>query len=76
MDKGTLTRTIVLVAALMNQILAAFGKSPLPFSQEEIEQGVSACITVVAAIWTWFKNNYITEKGKRQKEAIEKAGAQ
>lgn len=76
MDKGTITRTVVLIVALINQLLAAFGYSPLPFEGEEVEQAVSSVITVVAALWAWFKNNYVTEKGKKQKEVLRRAGAE
>ncbi len=74
MDKGTIIRSTVLIFALLNQVLAAFGKSPLPFSEAEVEQAVSAIITVVAALVAWFKNNYVTEKGKAQARELEKKG--
>jgi len=76
MDKGTVIRTAVLAIALFNQVLVIFGKSPLPFSQEEVEQGISVLFTILASLTAWFKNNYVTEKGRRQKSAIEKADAQ
>ncbi|CDQ22561.1 phage holin [Halobacillus karajensis] len=74
MDRGSLIRTTVLVFALINQVLAAFGKSPLPFSEAEVEQGVSAIITVGASLVAWFKNNYVTEKGAQQARELEKKG--
>ncbi|WP_091663273.1 phage holin [Alteribacillus iranensis] len=54
--------------------LTAFGKCPLPLSDEDIQQGVSAIVTVIVALWAWFKNNYITKTGKKQREAIKKEG--
>lgn len=74
MDQGTIIRTAVLFFALLNQLLAAFGKSPLPFSEAEVEQAVSTLITAVAAAVAWYKNNYVTEKGHKQKEELAKKG--
>lgn len=62
---GTIARTIVLIVALVNTLLTAFGKNPLPFSDEEVYAGVSAVITVVVSLVAWWKNNSFT------KEAIE-----
>lgn len=74
MDKGSVIRTIVLAIALINQSLVLVGKSPLPFSSEEVEAGVTSLFTVVAALFAWWKNNYISSKGKKQKEILEKQG--
>lgn len=59
---GTIARTIVLIVALVNTLLTAFGKNPLPFSDEEVYAGVSAVITVVVSLVAWWKNNSFTKK--------------
>lgn len=64
-SKETLIRTIVLVIALLNSVLTMCNVNPLPFSDEQVYEGVSAVISVVATIWAWWKNNSFT------KEAIE-----
>lgn len=74
MDSGTIIRTTVLLFALLNQILAAYGQSPLPFTEAQIEEAVSVIITVAASIWAWWKNNYVSQKGKRQEVTLRKAG--
>lgn len=56
----TIVRTIILVIALINQILTATGHTVLPFSDEEIANGISVVFTVVASIWAWWKNNSFT----------------
>ena len=56
----TWARTAVLFLALVNQILSAAGKSPLPIDSEQVEQLVSAGITTVAALVAWWKNNSFT----------------
>lgn len=57
----TIIRTVILFIALLNQILSITGHAVLPFSDAEIEQGVSMLITAIAAIWAWWKNNSFTQ---------------
>lgn len=59
---GTIARTIVLIAALVNTLLTAFGKNPLPFSDEELYAGVSSVVTVIASLLAWWKNNSFTKE--------------
>ncbi len=54
---GTLARTACLLLALLNQVLCAIGKSPLPIESETLNQLVTSGITVVAALVAWWKNN-------------------
>lgn len=61
---GTVIRTLILIIALVNQCLTAFGKSPLPFSDTEIQQGVTLVFTIAAAIAAWWKNNSFTEAAR------------
>lgn len=59
---ATLTRTAVLILALMNQILSATGHSPIPVDDAQLEQLISTGMTVGAAIWAWWKNNSFTQE--------------
>ena len=74
--KETIIRTIVLVVALVNQALTIVGKSPLPFEAEEITEGLSYLFTVVAALWSWWKNNSFTSAAIRADNVMDalKAG--
>ena len=63
--KETWIRTGVLILALLNQILIMLGVHPLPFGEEEAYEGLSMVMTLIASIWTWWKNNSFT------KEAVE-----
>lgn len=65
MDKATLIRTLVLIAALANQALVAFGLSPLPFTPAEIEAGLASLFTVLASLWAWYKNNDTTPEAQQ-----------
>lgn len=59
---GTIVRTLCLVLALVNQLLSAFGKSPLPIDNVQLEQLVTGLITVVAALVNWWENNSFTKE--------------
>ena len=61
MSKGTIVRTAVLIFALVNQILSIANVNPLPFTNEEFEEGFSMLLTVIAALWSWWKNNSFTK---------------
>ncbi|MFB4169545.1 phage holin [Virgibacillus sp. JSM 102003] len=74
MDKGTVIRTAALLLALVNQCLVMFGKSPLPIDSEMLEQVMSFSFLVVTSISAWFKNNYVTKTGMKQKEVIQEKG--
>lgn len=59
---GTISRTVFLALALVNSLLTAFGKNPLPFSDEELYAGVSSIVTVIASLLAWWKNNSFTKE--------------
>lgn len=74
-SKETIVRTVVLFVALLNTVLNACGKNPLPFSDDEVYTGVSAVVATVAAVWAWWKNNSFTAAAVKADEVlkIEKA---
>lgn len=74
-SKETIVRTAVLFVALLNTVLNACGKNPLPFSDDEVYAGVSAVVATVAAVWAWWKNNSFTAAAVKADEVlkIEKA---
>ncbi|WP_153462427.1 phage holin [Sediminibacillus terrae] len=74
MDKGTWIRTVVLALALVNQVLVMFSKSPLPIDNEMAEQITASIFTVFTSVYAWFKNNYVTEKGKQQRDVLRQNG--
>ena len=57
---STLARTAVLLLALANQLLSACGKPVLPIESSTVEQLITAGITTVAALVSWWNNNSFT----------------
>ena len=58
---ATIARTAVLLLALTNQVLSAASKPVLPIESEQLEQLVTAGITIGASLWAWWKNNSFTK---------------
>ena len=57
---ATIARTACLLLALTNQVLSALGKPMLPIESQTVEQLVTAGITTVAALISWWNNNSFT----------------
>lgn len=70
-DKGTVIRSIILALVWINVVLEQNGLNPIPVLNEEV---VALALTFVVSIWTWFKNNYVTAKGQKQKEVLDQKG--
>lgn len=58
---GTISRTIILALALINQVLVAMGVQAIPIADEDINAIVSTLWTVAAAVTAWWKNNSFTK---------------
>lgn len=75
-SKGTIIRTALLLLAIINNVLALFGKAPLPITNEQLELIISTIFTVVMAIINWWKNNSFTNaaiQGDLLKDRLKKA---
>ena len=67
---GTIARTIVLLLALANQVLAMCGKQVLNIADDDIYQVISLLFTIGAAVWGWWKNNSFTQEAIRADEVM------
>lgn len=67
---GTIARTIVLILALANQVLAMCGKQVLNISDDDIYQTVSLLFTIGASVWAWWKNNSFTPNAVKADEVL------
>lgn len=67
MDRGTVIRTIALFITWVNLILVKYDLQAIPILDDE---AISIGITLIISVWAWFKNNYVTAKGKQQKEVL------
>lgn len=67
-----IVRLVVLIVLLINQALVSFGYNPLPFSEEQIYEGISALALTASAIYTWYRNNNITKEAEEAQEVLER----
>lgn len=64
MKKQAIIRLVVLVILLLNQTLLTLGFNPLPFSEEQVFEAVSAVSAAIMAIVVWWKNSNITKEAQ------------
>lgn len=71
MDKASISRFIVLVAAVINAVLNLIGYQTIP---DEFVNDLVAVASGAWFIWAAWKNNYLSKKGQKQKKQLEQAG--
>ena len=69
--KAGIVRLIVLAFMIVNQALTTFGYNPLPFSNEEVYEGVSVMATGVFAFYAYYKNNNISKESQEAQAVLE-----
>lgn len=67
----TIIRTVVLILALINQVLAIMGKQAIPITEDEVYQLITLVVTIAAALWSWWKNNSFTLPAIKADEYLE-----
>ncbi len=70
-DIGTITRTVLIIIALINQGLVIAGKNPLPFEEDQIAQVISFGFTTVTTIIAWWKNNNFSQEAKEAQHYLD-----
>ena len=61
-NSGTITRTIILFMALLNQLFAIFGRPQVTVNEDLVYQVVSILFTIGSTLWAWWKNNSFTKE--------------
>ena len=69
---NAIVRLVVLVILIVNQALITFGYEPLPFSDEQVYEAVSIAALVVITLYSWWKNNNVTDEALAGQAEIER----
>ena len=69
---NAIVRLVVLVILIVNQALITFGYEPLPFSDEQVYEAVSIAALVVITLYSWWKNNNVTDVALAGQSEIER----
>ncbi|WP_199427163.1 phage holin [Thermaerobacillus caldiproteolyticus] len=70
-DKASVTRFIFLIVAVINAVLNMLGYQTIP---DDLVNDSVAVISGGYALYMGWKNNYLSKKGQKQKEVLEKHG--
>ncbi|UYL93757.1 holin [Parageobacillus phage vB_PtoS_NIIg3.2] len=71
MDRASVSRFVFLVIAVINAVLNLIGYQTIP---DEFVNDLVAVISGAYFIYAGWKNNYLSKKGRKQKEVLEKHG--
>ncbi|MFD2829243.1 phage holin [Corticicoccus populi] len=61
-NKALMMRATLLIYALINQFLVMKGYSPLPFTEAELEEGITMLITIVATALIAYKDTPLSNE--------------
>ena len=73
-NKNMIVRVSVLIVLLINQLLIGFGFEALPFSDEQIYEGLSTVATVIMSIVTTYYDTDVTKQARQNKELLKERG--
>jgi len=68
-DKASIARYVVLVVAVVNALANLVGYQTIP---DETTNQIVAALSAVVFLWAGWKNNYLSSKGKQQKEVLKR----
>ena len=60
-----ITTLIVTALLLVNTILTASGRNPIPYSESAAYELISNLLSAIAVIYTWWKNQNVTEEAAK-----------
>ena len=64
-------RLLVALVPVANIVLIAFGKNPLPFTQDQVSVAVSSVVSALGIFWAWWKNNNMTRAAQSVQETLD-----
>jgi len=73
-NKNMIVRVAALIVVLINQVLVGFGFDPLPFSNEQVYEGLSAVATVVMSVITTYFDTDVTKQARHNKQFLRSRG--
>lgn len=71
MDKASITRFTLLIVAVINAVLNMLGYQTI---SDDLVNDIIAVVSGVYVLYMGWKNNYLSKKGRKQKEVLEKHG--
>ncbi|MGE8207695.1 phage holin [Heyndrickxia sp. NPDC080065] len=71
MDKASVSRFAFLIVAVINAVLNLIGFQTI---SDEYVNDLVAVVSGAYFIYVAWKNNYLSQKGKKQKEVLKKEG--
>jgi SPP1 family holin len=71
MDKASVARYLVLVVTVVNTLLNLFGYQTI---SDDLTNDLVAVVSAAYFLFMAWKNNYLSKKGKAQKEVLDKHG--
>jgi SPP1 family holin len=71
MDKASITRLLIALLTAANTVLTALGYPVIP---DDLINSIVIIAGFIFEAYAMWKNNYISKKGRKQKEVLEKAG--
>lgn len=71
MDKASIARFTLLVITVVNAVLNMLGYQTIP---DDLVNDIVAVVSGIYALYMGWKNNYLSKKGRKQKEVLEKHG--
>lgn len=71
-----IVRLVSMVISWVSLLLVSqFGWEPLPFTDDQVTQGVLMVVTVGTSLWSWYKNNPVTKYGnEKEQQGVKKVG--
>jgi len=70
-DKASVSRFTLLVIAVINAVLNLLGYQTI---SDELANDIVAVISGVVMLWAAWKNNYLSRKGRAQKDVLKQHG--